>query len=85
MDLLLSTNNIGLCGQGIPKPTKKVIESSNMEFIILLAFGKSKETLHRNSISEFKRKSLEEKTNITDADELLETARLTPSATNGQP
>ncbi len=56
MDLFLSANSIGSCWQGIPKPTKEVLGSSNLEFIILLAFGKTKDHIHRSSVSEFKRK-----------------------------
>lgn len=87
MDLFFSANGFGSCWQGIPKPTKDVLKSSNLEFIILIAFGKPKdpESLHRTSVSEFKRKSLQEITDITVADELMEAVRLAPSATNGQP
>jgi nitroreductase len=85
MDLFLSSNGIGSGWQGIPKPTKEILNSSKLEFVILLAFGKPKELLHRENISEFKRKSLKEITNIKGADELLEPARLAPSAMNNQP
>ena len=69
---------------GIPQPIKEVTESSNLQFIILLSFGNSKETLYRTSITEFKRKSLSEITDIKNADELLEPTRLAPSAVNLQ-
>jgi hypothetical protein len=65
-------------------PTKEVIESSNLQYVILMSFGNSTETLHRTSVSEFKRKPLSEITDITGADELLEPARLAPSAINRQ-
>jgi nitroreductase len=84
MDLFLSANGIGSCWQGMPKPTKEILNRSKLEFVILLAFGKPKERLHRESISEFKRKSLGEITDIEGADELLEPARLAPSAVNRQ-
>lgn len=85
MDLFLSASGIGSCWQGIPKPTREILGSSNLEFIILIAFGKPTEPIHRSSISEFKRKSLQEITNIKGEDELVEAARLAPSATNYQP
>jgi nitroreductase len=85
MDLYLSAKGIGSCWQGIPKPTQEILKGSKLEFIILIAFGKAKEPLNRKSISEFKRKPLEQITNIFGADELLEPARLAPSAANGQP
>ncbi|MGB9979299.1 nitroreductase family protein [Methanobacterium sp.] len=86
-DLFFSTNGLGSCWQGIPAPTKELLNSSNLEFVIFIAFGKPKdpESLHRRSTSEFKRKPLSEITNITGADELLEVARIAPSATNSQP
>lgn len=86
-DLFFSANGLGSCWQGIPSPTKELLESSNLEFVIFMPFGKPKDqgSLHRTSISEFKRKTLSEITNITGADELMEVARIAPSATNSQP
>ena len=86
-DLFFSANGLGSCWQGIPAPTKELLNSSNLEFVIFIAFGKPKDpkSLHRSSISEFKRKSQREITDITGADELMETARIAPSATNSQP
>ena len=84
MDLYFSAIGLGSCWLGIPQPTKEVTDSSNLEFIILMSFGKSKETLYRTSVSEFKRQSLSEITDIESADELLEPVRLAPSAVNLQ-
>ena len=84
MDLYFSATSLGSCWLGIPLPSKEVTESSNLEYVILMSFGKSTETLHRTSISEFKRKNLSEITDIKGADELLEPARLAPSAINRQ-
>jgi nitroreductase len=84
MDLFFSANGIGSCWQGMPKPTKEILNSSKLEFVILLAFGKPKERLHRESVSEFQRKPLGEITDVKGADELLEPARLAPSAMNRQ-
>jgi hypothetical protein len=49
-----------------------------------MEFGNPTETLHRTSVSQFKRKPLSEITDIEGADELLEPARLAPSAVNRQ-
>jgi nitroreductase len=84
MDLFFSSNGIGSCWQGMPKPTKEILKSSKLEFVILLAFGKPEERLHRESVSEFERKPLGEITDMKGADELLEPARLAPSAMNRQ-
>lgn len=85
MDLYLSAGGIGSCWLGIPQPTKELLESSDLEFIIFLSFGKPAVPLHRDSISEFKRKSLEEISDVTGAEELLEAVRIAPSAGNSQP
>lgn len=85
MDLFLSTKGIGSCWQGIPIPTKDVLKSSNLKYVILMAFGRPNEPLYRSKISEFKRKPLQQITDITGLDELLEPARLAPSAANSQP
>ena len=85
MDLIFSAMGIGSCWQGIPIPTKEVLNSSDLKFIILMAFGKPSEPLYRENTSEFKRNPLEKITSIKDMDELLEPVRLAPSATNSQP
>ncbi len=85
-DLFLSANGLGNCWQEIPNPTKELLKSSDLEFVIFIVFGKlnDPESLHRTSISEFKRKTLSEITDITGADELLEVVRIVPSAINSQ-
>lgn len=85
MDLFLSAKGLATCWQGIPTLKKEGLESSNLEYVILMPFGKTSEQLHRTNISQFKRKPLKEITDITGADDLLEAARLAPSAGNGQP
>jgi len=85
VDLFLSSIGIGACWQGIPKLSKEALRSSKLKFIIVLAFGRPAEALHRKSISEFKRKPIEQIRDLAGADELLEPARLAPSAVNNQP
>lgn len=79
MDLFFSSNGIGCCWQGWPKPTKELRNNRNLEFVIVLAFGLPKEKLYRESIHEFKRKSLGQITDTEGFDELIEPARLAPS------
>jgi nitroreductase len=89
MDLFFSASGWGSCWQGIPKPKKHVLESSDLEFVILMAFGRTNiQQLHRTSNLEFKRKPLSKISDMEtegDLGELLEAARLAPSATNSQP
>ncbi len=85
MDLYLSSKGLGCCWQGGPKPVKSSREVSGMTYVILLAFGRASEDVHRKDISEFKRDPLEKITDIKEGKELLEPARLAPSAMNNQP
>ncbi len=85
MDLFLSANGMGSCWAGIPTLTKEGLARSKLKFVILMLFGKPDETLHRASTSEFKRKPLKVISDISGADDLLEAARLAPSARNAQP
>lgn len=87
MDLLFSANGIGCCWQGIPTIKDHIQRRSELKFIILLAFGKPAEQLYRSDLGEFKRKALEKITDIqltNENREILEAARLAPSATNSQ-
>ncbi len=86
VDLFLSANNLASCWLGMAKPSKEVPTlQNNLEFVIMLAFGNTKDKLHRTDTSEFKRKSISEISSINGADQLLEAARLAPSASNSQP
>ena len=88
MDLFFSAHGWGSCWQGIPKPKMDIIESSDLEFVILMAFGKANVPLHRTSTMEFKRKTVNKISNIKNGGytgALLEVARLAPSAINNQP
>jgi len=84
MDLFLSSHGIGSCWQGGPKAVKEAQNASDLEFVILLAFGKPAGDPHRKP-SEFKREPLAKITNIKGKEDLLEAARLAPSGMNNQP
>jgi len=86
IDLYLSANEIGSCWLGLAKPAKQFMEpKGDLEFIIMLAFGKTDELLHRSDTSVFIRRSITEISQIAGAEELLEPVRLAPSASNSQP
>lgn len=85
MDLFLSSIGIGCCWQGGPKPTRDAEKVEGLESVMLLAFGRPLEKLHRESTSEFKRHRLSKITSIVGREELLEPARLAPSGMNSQP
>lgn len=85
MDLYLSANNLGSCWLGMAKPSVALPEAvDGLDFVIMLAFGNPKEEVHRSSKVEFKRKSLEEIREGSGYEEIMEAARLAPSARNTQ-
>nr|WP_276536693.1 nitroreductase family protein [Tissierella carlieri] len=85
VDLFLSANGIGSCWAGLTQPKKEIANESKLNYIIALAFGKPAENIHRDNLSEFKRKAIAEIRNNGEKDELLEAVRLAPSAVNSQP
>ncbi len=85
LDLFLSANGIGGCYVGMAKPSKSLDTLLLHPFIIAYAFGMPDEPLHRQNLEEFKRKTLSEISSSSLHSDLLEVARLAPSATNSQP
>jgi hypothetical protein len=91
LDLYFSQNNIGTCWEGIPSAKDKLKELSELNFKIVLAFGKTKENIHRTKISEFNRKPIEEigffnNINMTNSiKRIIEGLQFAPSARNSQP
>lgn len=85
LDLYLAANNLGSCWFGMAKAKKEIRVESDLEYVITLAFGKAAEKSQRDSIEDFERKTLAEIKKGANHYELLEAARLAPSATNGQP
>jgi nitroreductase len=85
IDLYLSANDLGSCWLGMAKPSKQVPELKNgLEFVIMIAFGKALDPVHRTSITEFNRKSMTSISSVPESVDLLEPARLAPSASNTQ-
>ncbi|MEG2625072.1 MAG: nitroreductase family protein [Christensenella sp.] len=85
IDLYLSANNIGACWLGSTQPHKTVCPPDGMEWVATLEFGTPAQIMHRSAASEFKRKSLNEISDITDLYHVLEAVRLAPSAMDKQP
>jgi nitroreductase len=85
MDLFFSANGIGSCWQGGPKAVGKARSASDLEFVILMAFGRPAGDSHRKNALEFERKPLAKISDVKGYDDLLEPARLAPSGMNNQP
>lgn len=79
-DLYLSSLGLGSCWLGAAKT--KAPAKDGLDYVIMLAFGTPADNPHRNSISEFKRKPLNEIS--VGSDDRLEAVRLAPSANNSQ-
>jgi hypothetical protein len=84
MDLYLSGNGVGSCWLVAAKPSREYTKDSRLKFVISLAFGKPAEPLHRAGVGEFKRNTLDQIREAKGLDNLLEPARLAPSANNSQ-
>lgn len=83
MDLFLTSLDIGVCWYALAKTN--TLELDGLDFIIMLAFGKSRLEDFRTQISQFRRK---EKTEIWTGDfdnDVEEAVRLAPSSCNTQP
>ncbi len=88
IDLFLSMNRIGSCYLGMAQPTQVAKDQSNLDFVMVLAFGNPLETVHRLNLEAFKRKSLGEiahNINEEKFQKIVEAARVAPSASNSQP
>lgn len=85
VDLFLSENEISSCWVGTAQPKKEIVNESELEYVIALAFGSHAENLHRENVLEFKRKANEEIRDTNQKDEFIESVLLAPSATNSQP
>ena len=82
-DLYISSLGLGSCWLGMTKP--KQTDYDGLTFVILLAFGKPEEDVHRISVNQFKRKSLAEISSPGAIPSYIEAVRLAPSAMNKQP
>lgn len=83
LDLLLASHDIGVCWYALAKA--KEIQVDGLDYVIMLAFGKSQSHDFRKEVLEFKRKNREE---IWEGDfdsDVIEAVRLAPSACNTQP
>lgn len=82
--LYLASKGIGSCWLGNAKPIKQKLENSELDFVVMIAFGNPDETMYRENVAEFKRKNITEISNLTQTNNILEAAKLAPSAMNQQ-
>ena len=85
-DLYLQSIGLGSCWLGMGRMTKEGTSyagDEDLRFVILLAFGTPKDHPPRTGSADFKRRPLQEITDLPDT--RLEPARLAPSSINSQP
>ncbi len=86
LDLFLQSIGLGCCWLGIGKVAKNAPcreKFPGMKYVIMLSFGYPKGKTLRSGAEDFRRRTLEEISDI--ADPRLEAARLAPSSVNSQP
>ncbi|MEQ8154898.1 MAG: nitroreductase family protein [Clostridiaceae bacterium] len=83
MDLFLASHDIGVCWYALAKP--KEVQAKGLDYVIMMAFGKSRSHDFRKGASEFKRKSMQEIWTGDFDSNVKEAVRLAPSACNTQP
>jgi len=83
MDLLLASRDIGVCWYALAKTNEAQLDG--LDYVIMLAFGKSRPQDFRKAVSEFKRKSRNELWEGDFNADVIEAVRLAPSACNTQP
>lgn len=89
LSLYIESKGLGTCYLGAANPGKALKSTMKYDYVISLAFGKSKEPVYRDA-SQAKRLPEEElvvyKEEVSsDIHKLLEAARLSPSSMNNQP
>lgn len=86
LDLYLSAKGLGSCWLGLARPQEQIVKCrEGLDFTIMLGFGEAAEPLHRDNLSQFKRKPMSQICFVEGAEGLLEPVRLAPSAVNRQP
>lgn len=85
IDLYLSSIGLGCCYLGMAKPAGGTLEKTKYKFSMVLGFGKPDVNLHRDFLTEFNRKPIDQIKSGDGYDKVFEAVRLAPSATNSQP
>lgn len=83
LDLYLASKNIGVCWYGMGKTNEPPCD--NLQFVIMLAFGKSLESEFRKDYTKSKRKETKDIWTGDWSLEIAEVVKYAPSACNTQP
>ena len=83
LDLWLASKDIGVCWYGLAKPNE--MKCDGLDFIIMLAIGKSPTKFFRKDYRKCARRPLEDIWNLEGSQALIDVVRYAPSACNSQP
>lgn len=83
MDLFLTSHEIGVCWYALAKAKESQLDG--LDYVIMLAFGKSRPQDFRKKVSDFRRKGGEEIWQGDFNSDVIEAVRLAPSSCNTQP
>lgn len=83
LDLWLASKNIGVCWYGVGNPNEP--KYNGLDFIIMLAIGKTSEKNFRKDYTKSKRKPIEDIWSGNQYSAIAEVIRYAPSACNSQP
>ncbi|MFT9493931.1 nitroreductase family protein, partial [Anaerosolibacter sp.] len=83
LDLWMTSHNIGACWYGMGKPDK--LKCNELDYVIMLAFGKSRPEEFRKDYTKAKRKDLETIWSGEYIPNVTSVVRFAPSACNSQP
>ena len=83
LDLFFVSINIGACWYGMAKTKEK--KFNDLDYVIMIAFGKVTEANYRTSIGEFNRKNITELWQGDFNQDIKNASILAPSACNSQP
>jgi len=82
--MYLTEKGIGTCWLGAAKPTAVISKDNTFDYVVMIALGKSNESIYRKDVSQLKRKDISEISNLTVTNSIMEAVRLAPSASNQQ-
>lgn len=83
MDLFLASRGLGTCWYGLAKP--KHTQQDGLDYVIMLAFGKSRPEDFRRQITDFRRKEMKDIWRGRFDPDVMNAVRIAPSACNMQP
>ena len=83
LDLWLASKNVGVCWYGLAKPNE--LQYQGLDFIIMLAIGKTHEKYFRKDYTKCKRRPIGDIWDGQGSQNIIDVVKYAPSACNSQP